>query len=215
MGYNYNYGYDNSFLTEAMNGTLGFLLVFILAIGLISLALAVLIYILEALGMYTIAKRRGIHNPWLAWIPVGQSWIMGSISDQYQYLTKGKTTNRRKILLGLAVAVYGLMMFFYILQFGALVGAAIGDGMTVGTTSAGFLLVYFAIMIVGIINTVFSYIAMYDLYCSCDPGNGVLYLVLSIFVPVSMPVLFFICRNKDLGMPKRAEALAQPEGTEV
>ena len=36
-------------------------------------------YVLQALGMYRIAERRGIHRPWLAWIPVANSWVLGSI----------------------------------------------------------------------------------------------------------------------------------------
>ena len=39
-------------------------------------------YVLWSLGVYTIAKRRGIRKPWLSWIPVGNLWILGSISDQ-------------------------------------------------------------------------------------------------------------------------------------
>ena len=27
-------------------------------------------YVLTALALYTIARRRGLRNPWLAWIPV-------------------------------------------------------------------------------------------------------------------------------------------------
>ena len=74
----------------------GMLLVFLL----IGLALLVL----RSFGLYVIAKRRGLRRPWLVWIPVAESWIIGSISDQYRYLVKGEYKSRRKILLGLAAA---------------------------------------------------------------------------------------------------------------
>ena len=53
-------------------------------------------YILTALAIYRISCRRGLNNPWLAWIPVVNCWILGSISDQYRYVAKGETKNKRK-----------------------------------------------------------------------------------------------------------------------
>ena len=44
--------------------------------------LAVITYIFSSLGFYTLAKRRGILHPGLAWVPVcGARWIMGSLAD--------------------------------------------------------------------------------------------------------------------------------------
>ena len=45
--------------------------------------LAVITYIFSSLGSYTLAKRRGIRAPGLAWIPIGGvRWILGSLADQ-------------------------------------------------------------------------------------------------------------------------------------
>ena len=44
-------------------------------VPLVSLA----IYVFTALSLYTIAQRRGLHCPWLAWIPVANLWLMGSL----------------------------------------------------------------------------------------------------------------------------------------
>ena len=57
-------------------------------------------------------------------------------------------------------------------------------------------------MVVAIISTVVQYMALYDIYRSCEPGNATLYLVLSIFVSLSQPVFLFLCRNKDDGLPQ-------------
>ena len=46
--------------------------------------LAIVSYVLLAWGLFTIAKRRGINKPWLAWIPVVNVWMLGCISDQYR-----------------------------------------------------------------------------------------------------------------------------------
>lgn len=47
-------------------------------------------YILLSLGLSALAKRRAIDRPWLAWIPVGNLWILGCLADQYSTVVKGK-----------------------------------------------------------------------------------------------------------------------------
>ena len=66
----------------------------------ISFLLSVGTYVLTALGLYTIAQRRGINKPWLAWIPVVNVWTLGCISDQYRYVVKGEKKSKRKVLIG-------------------------------------------------------------------------------------------------------------------
>ena len=64
-----------------------------------SLVISLLSYVLTALAIYTIAKRRGLNKPWLAWIPVVDVWLLGSLSDQYQYVVRGRNRSKRKSLL--------------------------------------------------------------------------------------------------------------------
>lgn len=83
-------------------------------------------YIFLAVGLYTMAKRRGIRNPWLAWIPVANMWLLGCLSDQYQYVALGRQKNKRKMLLTLEIVVLVLSIvvvaifavwFFKLLSF--------------------------------------------------------------------------------------------------
>ena len=69
-----------------------------------STLISVGLYVLQALGLYTIAKRRGIARPWLAWVPVGSVWIMGSIADDFK-ARQGKKTSLRIWLVILAAAI--------------------------------------------------------------------------------------------------------------
>ena len=66
-------------------------------------ALGIAAYVLLGLGLFALAKNRRIQNPWLAWIPVGNLWLLGCISDQYQYVVNGQVTNKRKALLVLNI----------------------------------------------------------------------------------------------------------------
>ncbi len=175
-------------------------------IALISMALGVTLYILQSTGLYNIAKRRGIHHPGLAWVPIANTWIIGSISDQYQYVVKGKVRNRRKVLLGLVIAI-SVMMVVTVALFTA---GVINSGVMMDTFEASFFVsmggafaVYIVMWIVAVVASVFLYIAYYDVYRSCNPGNAVLFLILGIFFDFLQPVFVFICRKKDEGMPPR------------
>ncbi len=204
-------------LGGAALGVASFIMVFFLVFYLLMLAFGIVCYVLQALGMYTIAKRRGIRHPWLSWLPIGELWILGSISDQYQYVAKGKVRSRRKVLIGLMIAVYCIMALEMALLMVGAAGAAglsageIGGGAVVGTTLAIVAMLYFAMIVMAIVSAVFQYIALYDLYASCNPDNAVLFLVLSIFLSIT-PFFIFFNRNKDLGMPPRKELeQAKPE----
>lgn len=204
-------------MPEGMNAVMGIaggLMIILLFIGLIAIAFGVLCYVFQSLGMYAIAKRRGIRKPWLAWIPVGNMWILGSISDQYQYVVKGKVRSRRKVLLGLTIALLATSIF---MEVGLIAWSFVGSNPTgIGMAPLGILLVvlfYLAYFVLAILAAIFQYIALYDLYVSSEPANGTLYLVLSILLNVTLPFLVFACRKKDLGMPARKQP--QPEAAVI
>ncbi len=52
-----------------------------LIVCLITLGICVTIYVLGALGAYKLAKRRGMTNAWLSWLPVGQEYILGKMAN--------------------------------------------------------------------------------------------------------------------------------------
>lgn len=194
--------YDPSPIGGEIESFLSIFLVIYLAFFLLAMVFCIVMYILSSLGVYSIAKRRGIRRPWLSWLPVGNMWIIGSISDQYQYVAKGKIKNRRKILLGIMIALLAMSM-----PIGVVVALAALD---YAAAIAGIIFFYLLYVVLAIVGSVFQYIAYYDLFRSCRPDDAVLYLVLGILVPVSMPFFLFSCRKKDLGMPPRKAAPVEP-----
>lgn len=210
----YDYYDDGHIMLEgAEEGIASVFFAFFAVFYLIMLAVGIVSYIFQSLGLYTIAKRRGIHNPWLAWIPVGVLWIIGSISDQYQYVAKGRVKNRRKTLIGLSIAMLASFVLVFIGIIVAAVIAAIG-GAEAGILSifALVLILCLVVLVLAILLTVFQYIALYDIYNSCNPNDSVTYLVLSIFIAITTAFFLFACRNKDYGMPPRKDA--QPQALE-
>ena len=215
MGYNH---YGNQEMFEELLPVFSIFGAVVLTAMIIGMLVKLVIWVFRSLALYTISKRRGLKNPWLAWIPVGSEWIIGSVSDQYQYLTQGKNRNRRKILLILSLtamllgwisAGWGisrvLSVFFTYGQHipqGAVAEVLLPmtGTMLLGVASSG----------VGVAASVFRQISMYDLYRSCDPKNAVPYLVFGILFGVLEPVFLMILRNRDEGMPPRKAASEAP-----
>ena len=182
--------------------------------SMVASSFGIALYVLRALGLYSIAKRRGINRPWMSWVPVLDLWVLGCISDQYQYVVNGNIRNKRKWLLGLSITMAVLYIVFAVLigvaVFGAVGGitGSMSDNQLVATLLGPVMgLVVGLIPLVGIAIAVMAirYVAMYDLYTSCSPQNNVLFLVLSIFFTVTEPFFLFFIRNKDEGMPPRRQ----------
>ena len=181
--------------------------------------IGIVVHILIGVGLYTIAKRRGIRNGWLAFIPVLNVWILGSISDQYRHVVQGQIKARRKVLLGTNIA-YMLICCVVLVLCGTLFARIFANmaqletmndeqaaafAMEMVAPMVGIFLLFLPLLVLAIVQMVFYYIALYDVYKSCDPSNAVLYLVLSIVVSflfgnICQPIFLMICRNKDEGM---------------
>ena len=80
-----------------------------------SFGFGILSYVFTGVTLYTVARRRGIDKPWLAWIPVVNVWLIGSLSDQYQYVVRGQYKSRRKVLLTLSIVNFVLLTAICIL----------------------------------------------------------------------------------------------------
>lgn len=200
----FNYSY-------ALNGGLGLLLGFLP--GLPAMAIGITTYVLTALGLYTMAQNRGIRSAWMAWFPVLDCWILGSLSDQYRYVVKGQIRSRRKVLLSLKIVLAILNAVIVVLAANAVASLIFAGGIANQFTMERVLrpsisaVILFAITVVlRIISTVFYYMSLYDIYHSCDPANSTLYLVFSILIQVTRPFFLFLNRNMERGMPPRRTA---------
>lgn len=161
------------------------------------------IYVFTALSLYTIAKRRGIACPWLAWIPVANLWLIGSLSDQYRYLTRGQIKHKRIVLLVLKAVTLAFT--------GGLIGSVIWLIGASGSPASVITLLIMVLLYGGaaIALAVVNFMALYDIYASCNPENATVYLVLTIFFRVLKPIFLFLSRNQDVGMPPRKAAPQQ------
>ena len=186
-----------------------------LASSIPSILFGIATYVLSSLALYTLATRRGLGRAWLSWIPVLNVWIIGSLSDQYRYVAKGQIKSKRKILLWLNILSAGLsavmVVLCVVMAADAVKGAMYGLSEEVLTEMIlgpvfGILGVSLPLVGIAIAAAVVRYMAMYDVYTSMDPGNSVMFLVLSILFNVTECFFLFFNRNKDEGMPPRRDA---------
>lgn len=181
-------------------------------------------YILSSLAFYEMAQNRGVPHGWMSWVPVLNVWILGALSDQYQYVVRGQVKSRRKLLLifKIMTAVFGFLV-------GAVACVAFGRAMldVMGNPGgnleeeqiAGALLCMGGLSLIllpfWILQTVFGLMALYDVYRSCDPEEAVLFLVFSILLPLTRPFFLFFIRGREKGMPPRKMAVPRENGAQA
>ena len=213
MDFSYDFTYE---MLEGMGSAIGTgELVYNIAMILLGIAG----YILRSAGMYTIAKRRGISNAWLSWVPVAWIWVLGSISDQFRYVTKAQVKYKRVTLLVMNIitsvvciatlAIVGIKAVDLVDL--AITGGSEEELMMVGM-SFFFQFMAMMLLMVGVLlaTSIARYIALYDLFISATPSNAVLFLILSIFFSTVEPFFIFFSRKKDKGMPPRCDVPQAP-----
>jgi hypothetical protein len=204
-------------LDELLTGGGLFYILYSMGYSLFGIAL----YVLQAWGLHAIAKRRGISHTWMSWVPVLNLWVLGCISDQYRYVVKGQNKSKRKTLIALSIilALLYIAMIVLLVIMGINTIGNVAGGMDEYEAlekllgpAVGILALCLPMAGVAIALTVVRYMAMYDLYTSCNPQNNVVFLVLSIFFQVTEPFFVFFNRLKDDGMPpRRTEEPQQPQ----
>lgn len=142
--------------------------------ALIGIIVAVVIYILIGVGLSTMAKNKGLNNPWLAWIPIGNMYLLGElINDKISF--GGFIIPKAKIILPVLWGLYIIIGF-------------------ITTRVASFL--YIALLLF-IVFYILHLGAIYRLYKLYRPGSAVMYLVLSIIFGIALPICIYIIRNDE------------------
>lgn len=182
-----------------------------LTASLPSMAFGIATYVLSAVAIYAISRRRGLRKPWLAWVPVLNIWLLGSLSDQYQYVVNRQNKSKRKWLLALGILMLVFAIVFLVMALATLDGAMRNFGnphrlmsnvMGPAMAMMGLMLPLLAVVIA---YYVIRYMALYDVFKSMDPQNCVLFLVLSILFQPTEAFFLFFNRSKDAGMPPRRQ----------
>lgn len=194
-----------------LDGLLSFDLTAYIVYYVVTFLVSMVGYVITASALFTIAQRRGIAKPWMAWVPVGQLWLLGAISDHYQLVSKYNTSNNRKTLLWLQIVMLVLLVLALLLASDAMIQAQRVDNTASSYIDVwehlvldlkGLVVVGLLMFVAAVLTAGFEYVALFDLYRSCDPDNSVLYLVLSIFFGIAMPIFLLVVCDKDDGLSR-------------
>ena len=80
----------------------------------ICLAVATAIYCLKSYGLYAMAKNRGTQNPWMAWIPLLDIYLVGAMVDE---MTFNGQTIKNLALLNISVPVASIALYSIPVRF--------------------------------------------------------------------------------------------------
>ncbi len=173
----------------------------LLVVYLLLIGFGIASYIMNAVSYQKIASRRLVSNSWLAWIPVANSWLIGSIADEYDE-KNGLKRKWRVVLLVLSLISIGGIVIGYIGFIVAGVALSIQpDIMTtdvagiVGIFVGAYVLILIAAMVAAA-NNVCNMICLYKIFESTVPGKSVKYLLLSLLVPLAKSICLLRCRNQ-------------------
>jgi len=96
--YPYGYGYGDyaGVMLAALIGML--IAIFVIVVPL---------YILMAVGLSKMAKNKGIQNPWLAWVPIGNFYMLGKVVDNVDVASMN--INKLEMVLPVAFIAIGIL----------------------------------------------------------------------------------------------------------
>ena len=172
----------------------------------VSAVIGIAIYLLESISVYKMAKSAQIKNPWLAFIPVANDWVFGTLAEKYK--KKNSTKSARfgiilPVLEGIVLIEAIALTIFTVISIKEITGYAL-DAVNTSTEMAPeqfmslipVIILYFALMAVAIAYAVVFFIALWRVYSSFDKSNATLYIVLSVIFTISVPIILFIIRNR-------------------
>ena len=172
----------------------------------VSAVIGIAIYLLESISVYKMAKSAEIKNPWLAFIPVANDWVFGTLAEKYK--KKNGTKSARfgiilPVLEGIVLMETIALTIFTVISVKEITGYAL-DAVNTSSEMAPeqfvslipVIILYFALMAVAFANIIVFYVALWRIYSAFDKPNATLYIVLSVVFTISVPIILFIIRNR-------------------
>lgn len=198
----------NDYGSPYMETTLIGIMMICFIVMLVCAIFALLSYILRGVGMYTMAKRQGMDNAWLAFIPFARTYLHGELAGSIRL--KNKSIQNPGIwLLALPFlysAVYSLFnALLWFVGFGAITKIFQYDflygrvDMSAGSVM-GMVVLFVIIAVISVLYTAvyktFSVLVDHQIFGRFTSKNmSIVHAVLSTLVPLYESICFFVMRN--------------------
>ena len=202
------------------------ILILYLLYYLFAMAYGAFSYIGMGLGGFRMARKVGMNNPWMFWIPLANAYAMGNLADQQASLCEGRSTTYRKKMLAWNIVIICAALFLVIAMVPILlVVSAHGTMGQDGTVTvpekymedlAGpalfFLFSLLAFLVLSVFYLVVYYKVLYRIFKLYAPDGAVGLLLLSIFVNIAVPAIFLILSGKEPALPMPARGEGESDG---
>ena len=202
------------------------LLIFYMLYSLFVMAYGAYAYIGMGLGGFRMARKIGMTNPWMFWIPMANVYAMGNLADQQAALCEGRSTAFRKKMLAWNLVIICAVMLFVIAMIPILVVATVHGTMDENGTvtipeaymndlvgpSLFFLFSLLVLLVLSVIYLVVYYKVLYRIFKLYAPDGAVGLLILSIFVNAAIPAVFLILSGKEPALPMPARGEGESDG---
>ena len=188
-----------------------------LVIYFVSMAYAAYAYIFVSLGGMRMARKAGMSNPWMFWIPCANVYALGNLADTQASLCEGKNTTYRKKMLTWTIVVacvaivwaIALSVFMVVAATNGLIDEN-GQVVTANVETAigpalFFLLSSLAFLVLYVVYLVIYYKVLYRIFKLYAPDGAVGLLVLSVLVTVAIPAVFLSLSKREPVLPARGE----------
>ena len=180
-------------IADSMAGVLAglFSIIVVLAVIVFTVVLSVGMFVLTGFPLYRMAKRAGIANPWLAFLPFGNYWIMMLLTKRPFDLFGGAIVVERRKAAGLVTLILaGPIIINFV---GGIFTVIPIIGMIVGVFVWLLMMAYTVVMYI-----LFYFIneGIIETYTPNDP-NKLVWLILSLIIPIVFTVWQYIHMNDE------------------
>jgi len=178
----------------ALFGSSVLLVVRLAAMGL-ALLFSLGVYLLQSFAVMQMAKKRSIENPWLAFVPFANSWMIGRVAER-----PGKRSHAT-LLVTLQIAAAVLAIPYLVFAF--LLGFSVAEGSSFVLWLVLLIVTFLLFFAACIAFSVFLFISYHRICTLFDPKNASAWFLGGLIptllgVGFVLPILLLILSRKEI-----------------
>lgn len=163
--------------------------------------IALAMYLLEAVGLYGIAKSSGFSSPWRSFIPFANTFLFGKIAEKYQRRDGKRSAKFGGLLLAFEILtlIFSIATMAFVISMISVLATSYNDfelNASIVVPMIAMLACCFVLIGVLIAYVVIYYVALWRIFTAFDYNNATVYFVLSILFSFLGPIFLFVLRNK-------------------
>lgn len=171
-------------------GIYGAILMFILSVFLFIFIFYAALFIASRIPYYKMAKRAGLDNPWLIWIPIAEMYVMLKLPRrEFNIFNWIRTYDRTKVFwywLGISLSlpvIYGILYVFMIIPI---------------INFIALMLFYVVMLVYMVVIYIFSWRVSYDILMTYGMREHAMWAAIAnCFCPIIMIVFSYMIMNKE------------------